>query len=284
MTDPTPDPTPTRDEAVLTGWKLVPVEPTESMMAIGRTCGTNSANTYAAMLASAPAPASGGVDAVLNLYREAVRIDVKMEGPQFMGANSSALKRAWEADRASLSPAATPVSEAGGELSRQLRDRVRGAEEECRTDDADLMLAAAKSIERMDGAASDANALYLKMSAERDALRGALEIAKRRFTEISTGAAYQPRVHAGAGVIEIDAALAKPASSPAGGDDLVTWIESLPREPTPALRAAYEAYKAAGLPSGEDVRAVRFVQKESPPLVIEDDTLSQSTSAGRVGE
>ncbi len=38
-------------------------------------------------------------------------------------------------------------------------------------------------------------------------------------------------------------------SSPAGGDDLVAWIESLPREPTPALRAAYEAYKAAGFSS-----------------------------------
>lgn len=36
----------------------------------------------------------------LELYRDAVRIDVKMEGPRFMGANSSALKRAWEADRA----------------------------------------------------------------------------------------------------------------------------------------------------------------------------------------
>lgn len=36
----------------------------------------------------------------LDLYRDAVRIDVKMDGPLFMGANSSALKRAWEADRA----------------------------------------------------------------------------------------------------------------------------------------------------------------------------------------
>ena len=104
MTDPTPQTTPTRDEAVPPGWKLVPVEPTEAMMAVGRTCGTNSANTYRAMLASAPAPASG-MDAVLNLYREAVRVDVKMEGPQFMGCNTSALKRAWEADRAALAPA-----------------------------------------------------------------------------------------------------------------------------------------------------------------------------------
>lgn len=40
--------------------------------------------------------------AALNLYREAVRIDVTMEGPKFMGLNGSALKRAWDADRATL--------------------------------------------------------------------------------------------------------------------------------------------------------------------------------------
>jgi hypothetical protein len=40
--------------------------------------------------------------AALDLYREAVRIDVTMEGPRFMGSNSSALKRAWDADCAAL--------------------------------------------------------------------------------------------------------------------------------------------------------------------------------------
>lgn len=40
--------------------------------------------------------------AVLELYRNAVRIDVTMEGPKFMGANSTALKRAWDADLAAL--------------------------------------------------------------------------------------------------------------------------------------------------------------------------------------
>lgn len=40
--------------------------------------------------------------AALELYRDAVRIDATMEGPKFMGANSSALKRAWDADRAAL--------------------------------------------------------------------------------------------------------------------------------------------------------------------------------------
>ena len=39
------------------------------------------------------------VKELLDLYREAVQIDVKMEGPRFMGAHLSALKRAWDADR-----------------------------------------------------------------------------------------------------------------------------------------------------------------------------------------
>lgn len=38
----------------------------------------------------------------LELYRDAVRIDATMEGPKFMGANTSALKRAWDADLAAL--------------------------------------------------------------------------------------------------------------------------------------------------------------------------------------
>ena len=41
--------------------------------------------------------------AALDLYREAVRIDATMEGPKFMGSNASALKRAWDADRAAFS-------------------------------------------------------------------------------------------------------------------------------------------------------------------------------------
>lgn len=35
----------------------------------------------------------------LRRYREAVRIDVQMDGPKFMGCDLSALKRAWDADR-----------------------------------------------------------------------------------------------------------------------------------------------------------------------------------------
>jgi hypothetical protein len=37
---------------------------------------------------------------LLSLYRDAVRIDFLMTGLKFAGANSSALKRAWEADMA----------------------------------------------------------------------------------------------------------------------------------------------------------------------------------------
>jgi hypothetical protein len=40
--------------------------------------------------------------AALALYREAVRIDATMDGPKFIGSNASALKRAWDADRAAL--------------------------------------------------------------------------------------------------------------------------------------------------------------------------------------
>ena len=114
----TPQTTPTRDEAVPAEDSLVLVRRdmlASACAAIRLKKDAPKTVEYLRSVMFAPAPASGGVDAVLNLYREAVRIDVKMEGPQFMGANSSALRRAWEADRASLSPAATPVSEAGGE-------------------------------------------------------------------------------------------------------------------------------------------------------------------------
>lgn len=36
---------------------------------------------------------------LLCLYREAVAIDVTMEGPVFKGVNGSALRRAWEAEK-----------------------------------------------------------------------------------------------------------------------------------------------------------------------------------------
>ena len=58
------------------------------------------AETRAAMTEAASEIES--LRAALELYRDAVRIDATMEGPKFMGANSSALKRAWDADRAAL--------------------------------------------------------------------------------------------------------------------------------------------------------------------------------------
>lgn len=74
---PTPDPTPTRDEAVPTGWKLVPIEPTPKMLQDAafnlsdefgadfvKPLGDFARSLWAELLASAPAPASGGVDAV----------------------------------------------------------------------------------------------------------------------------------------------------------------------------------------------------------------------------
>lgn len=49
--------------------------------------------------------------ALLDLYREAVRIDATMEGPKFLGSNASALKRAWDADRAALNDQPAPGKE-----------------------------------------------------------------------------------------------------------------------------------------------------------------------------
>lgn len=36
---------------------------------------------------------------LLDAYRQGLVIDIHMGGPRFMGANSSALKRAWEMDK-----------------------------------------------------------------------------------------------------------------------------------------------------------------------------------------
>lgn len=42
------------------------------------------------------------LEGALALYRDAVRFDVQMSGPRFLGSNVSALKRAWEHDRAAI--------------------------------------------------------------------------------------------------------------------------------------------------------------------------------------
>lgn len=82
---------------------------------------------YKSLTASPPPAASpASPSRVLDLYREAVRVDVKMEGPQFMGCNTSALKRAWEADRASLASDATPAPTSGYEDASPYDDAVQG--------------------------------------------------------------------------------------------------------------------------------------------------------------
>lgn len=49
------------------------------------------------------------LEKAMVLYREAVRIDPLMEGPRFAGANSSALRRAWEHDRAAIAASESVV-------------------------------------------------------------------------------------------------------------------------------------------------------------------------------
>ena len=109
--------TPTRDEAVPSGWKLVPVEPTPEMYIKGgsamldarhnaETAADEACACYAAMLDSAPAPASGGVDAVARRAKYLLS-RLETDDGLGMGEIDTMLRMA-----ASLSTAATPVSEA----------------------------------------------------------------------------------------------------------------------------------------------------------------------------
>lgn len=230
------DPTPTRDEAVPTGWKLVPVEPTPEMMASGERAWMNRdlsrpdsnpiSDCYRAMLASAPAPASGRVDAVAErMLREAVeaakvaevcaalatRYTEKgnAEGANWKPQVSYRVAAAYEAHLkriadalAALSPAATPVSEA-----EPVAWRWRNAD----------------------------GPWHVSL----------VNPHEGRYDKLEHRPLYE--------------ALAKPASSPAGEQE--------------ALRALYEWYDRDGSVGGasevfEEHRAA----------------LSQSTSAGRVGE
>lgn len=129
--------TPTRDEAVPTGWKLVPVEPTDEMVEAGLdydekhdqirlgrplTVEECQAGQYRAMLASAPAPASGRVDAVALAERlEKTFVWKKNPNPKAQSwgegdvVNETEVRAVMTEAAAylrSLSPAATPVSEA----------------------------------------------------------------------------------------------------------------------------------------------------------------------------
>lgn len=114
--EPTPQTTPTRDEAVPAGWKLVPVEPTDAMTqaamsALDTPFYADLETAYRAMLASAPAPASGRVDAVAVTDWLAVARAAGQHGIRYRTNRS--LEAFLSGIRSALSPAATPASEAG---------------------------------------------------------------------------------------------------------------------------------------------------------------------------
>jgi hypothetical protein len=173
-------------------------------------------------LASAPAPASGGVDAVAAVVAEELALKIvslsvnwlredgtDREHENYVRANWT--KEIAEAKRlilAALSPAATPVSEAGGELHHASGERITR---------------------------KDLNDAYRKGAED-----------GRLATKLIDG--MRPE------------ALAKPASSPAGGDV---------RE---ALQKLYDGGVAC-----HDL----WFFKELEQIIA---ALSQSTSAGRVGE
>lgn len=113
--------TPTRDEAVLTRadvcrlWQWAAVNKPSSMTVEGFTALL--LNEIDTRIASAPAPASGGVDAVRRTGAEMIahhRFRLADDG-NCAEIDSGGLAEEIDAALASLSPAATPVSEAGGE-------------------------------------------------------------------------------------------------------------------------------------------------------------------------
>ena len=230
MTDPTPQTTPTRDEAVPTGWRC--------SINYGPDGEQNFANVYAAdgqfvgnlrthhaiaicnafavceKLATAPAPASGRVDAVALLR------DVANTHTQYC----ETLHRAADI-LASLSPAATPVSEAGGErLLRQMR--------------------------------ALAMALHAKHYAEDAPSWQPLEDAEGILSQIDN----------------MTAALAKPTSSPAGGN--VVEIDEI----------SEAVGKTGMIIRGDGSHTVIPIAVVARLLELARvGALSQSTSAGRVG-
>lgn len=147
-------------------------------------------------LASAPAPASGGVDAAFTVVSNLLRD----------GCTYADRKAAADFIRSALSPAATPVSEAGGELHHATGERITR---------------------------KDLNNAY-RMGREEGRLAA-----------------------------ELLPALAKPASSPAGGD----------------LREVVHSLMEAG-----KISCWMDVNEHIEAFQTITEALSQSTSAGRVGE
>lgn len=217
--------TPTRDEAVPTGWQTVPTTATRQMLdAFFKTMILRRplSECWAAALASAPAPASGGVDAVA--WKQLCRVleidhwhdtspDRVVAHVQHVSSEQKRLMLANDALEDALSPAATPMSEAGGEPIGWIGDL---------------------TLQRL----------------------GNGQEGKIYPTDPCANASWSMPVY-----------LAKPASSPAGGDVAL-------------VRAVKRAMENAGtLPAKEAVKLVPADWHRICDLVL---SASQSTSAGRV--
>lgn len=186
-----------------------------------------------AMLASAPAPASGGVDAIAAIIAKWVDEKRFADAPAFRMAAREII--------ASLSPAATPVSEAGRKETHQLDSGLS-----CEFDGDCYMLTW-----------PDGHWLTAKTD-------GSIIVGRWPSSEW-----HQPARKTSV------AALAKPASSPAGGD----------------VRDALEPFAqvAERYDSEDHLRRQLPLSHFTESLTIEHfrkalAALSQSTSAGRVGE
>lgn len=220
------------------------------------------------LLTSAPAPASGRVDAVAvsrmdvvialrewfggeRYARDYEYLDMQM-GPQMKATLEAVFKDRRE--RASLSPAATPV-EAGGEIERLAK------EPGCEADAATVFREALKLARQTAAGLVDAPRIptcgpIAPMNEQPDAERYGSESPGEPAT---VGDLFKPT-------------LAKPASSPAGGDVVQTLIDKTEK----LIEAADDMGWSCNSSSAD--QAIREA-KDAVRAV-----LSQSTSAGRVGE
>ena len=219
--------------------------------------------------ASAPAPASGRVEAVSAIIAKWVDETRFADAPAFRMAAREII--------ASLSPAATPVSEAGGEAVRP-------------EDEAEAFIQAA-----IDTAPEPLRRLgeWLANKLDDDDWK----TADRLITGAAVScASLAAELDQAAGVIsDQNAALAKPASSPAGGD-VAGWhlMSTAPKDGDEML--ATNASLHGGFPqvvyweegrwhvpdAGLSYHPEAFTHWRRDCLAI--SALSQSTSAGRVGE
>ncbi|MGY6251140.1 hypothetical protein ACXIUS_26970 [Bosea thiooxidans] len=282
--------TTTRDEAVPderrtdlpNGYYLFQIRPSDMTCSLHMPDGLHIGNLLSqgagdfadAMLASAPAPAIGGVDAV----REALLGYVLKPGQYetasafARGQNRVAVDMIGVLDDASLSPAATPVSEAGGERPR-IAPLLKDGDVVERLKQFRLRWQESGDLTYLGKALTDAVVEIESLAKERDEARKSWQEAADALTMESN------RIDALLPMLANAAALAKP-SSPAGWDV---------RE---AARIIYEAYQShRDLPSAvKDVAgrggffsALRLLMDPEADLRQPYNPLSQSTS-GRVGE